>query len=46
MNIIEFHVPGEYDSPLTASGRARTIASFHLAQGDAVFDLPPAHRTK
>ena len=35
MNIIEFHVPGEYDSPLTASGRARTIASFHLAQGDA-----------
>jgi hypothetical protein len=35
MNIIEFHVPGEYDSPLTASGRARTIAAFHLAQGDA-----------
>jgi hypothetical protein len=35
MSIVEFHVPGEYDSPLTARGRARTIASFHLAQGDA-----------
>jgi hypothetical protein len=34
MDVIEFFVPGEYDSPLTASGRARTIAAFHLAQGD------------
>lgn len=34
MSVIEFFVPGEYDSPLTASGRARTIAAFHLAQGD------------
>lgn len=35
MNIIEFYVPSAYDSPLTALGRARTIAAFHIAQGDA-----------
>lgn len=34
MHITEFFVPGNYDSPLTASGRARTIAAFHLALGD------------
>lgn len=30
-----FFIPGTYESPLTPSGRGRTIASFHLAQGDA-----------
>ncbi len=30
-----FFIPGAYDNPLTPSGRGRTIASFHLAQGDA-----------
>lgn len=30
-----FFVPGAYENPLTASGRARTIAAFHLAQGNA-----------
>lgn len=25
-----FHVPGNYESPLTAEGRARTIAAFEL----------------
>ena len=34
MHITQFFVPGSYDSPLTASGRARTIAAFHLALGD------------
>lgn len=34
MKITEFYIPGSYDSPLTASGRARTIAAFHLALGD------------
>lgn len=34
MSVIEFFVPGEYESPLTANGRARTIAALHLAQGD------------
>lgn len=28
-------VPGSYESPLTASGRARTIAAFHIAQENA-----------
>lgn len=28
-----FFAPGSYENPLTASGRARTIAAFHLAQG-------------
>ena len=30
-----FFIPGAYENPLTPSGRGRTIASFHLAQGDA-----------
>lgn len=30
-----FFAPGTYESPLTAGGRARTIAAFHLAQGNA-----------
>ena len=34
MHLTEFFVPGSYDSPLTAAGRARTIAAFHLALGD------------
>jgi hypothetical protein len=34
MEITQFYLPGDYDSPLTATGRARTIAAFHLAQGD------------
>lgn len=34
MHITEFFIPGDYDSPLTASGRGRTIAAFHLALGD------------
>ena len=34
MHIIEYFIPGNYDSPLTASGRGRTIAAFHLALGD------------
>lgn len=29
-----FFIPGAYENPLTPSGRGRTIASFHLAQGD------------
>jgi hypothetical protein len=37
MSSVEFYVPGDYDSPLTASGRGRTIAAFHLAQGDVEF---------
>ena len=37
MSSIEFYVPGDYDSPLTASVRGRTIAAFHLAQGDVEF---------
>lgn len=31
---LEFFVPGNYENPLTASGRGRTIAAFHLAQGN------------
>ena len=34
MHITEFFIPGDYDSPLTASGRGRTIAAFYLALGD------------
>lgn len=30
-----FFVPGSYENPLTSGGRARTIAAFHLAQGNA-----------
>lgn len=29
-----FFAPGTYENPLTAGGRARTIAAFHLAQGN------------
>jgi hypothetical protein len=29
-----FFVPGKYENPLTESGRGRTIAALHLAQGD------------
>lgn len=32
-----FFVPGQYENPLTESGRGRTIAAFHLAQGDVDF---------
>lgn len=28
-------IPGQYENPLTAEGRARTIAAFHVAQGNA-----------
>lgn len=35
MHITEFFVPGSYENPLSPSGRARTIAAFLLAQGDA-----------
>lgn len=35
MNIREFYLPANYENPLTPSGRGRTIAAFHLAQGDA-----------
>lgn len=31
---IEFYIPAAYENPLTPSGRGRTIAAFHLAQGD------------
>ena len=34
MNLTEFYLPPDYDNPLTPSGRGRTIAAFHLAQGD------------
>lgn len=34
MHILRFFVPGSYENPLTAAGRARTIAAFHLAQGN------------
>lgn len=30
----KFFAPGTYENPLTAGGRARTIAAFHLAQGN------------
>lgn len=30
-----FFVPGTYENPLTAEGRARTIAAFHLALGNS-----------
>lgn len=29
-----FFAPRQYENPLTEQGRARTIAAFHLAQGD------------
>lgn len=34
MASLEFYLPGNYENPLSASGRGRTIAAFHLAQGD------------
>ncbi|MEX5684691.1 hypothetical protein [Pseudomonas silesiensis] len=34
MPTLEFFIPGDYENPLTPSGRGRTIAAFHLAQGD------------
>jgi len=35
METLEYFLPGNYESPLTASGRGRTIAAFHVAQGNA-----------
>ena len=29
-----YHAPRQYEQHLTSSGRARTIAAFHIAQGD------------
>lgn len=34
MHILRVFVPSAYESPLTEAGRARTIAAFHLAQGN------------
>lgn len=34
MHTLTFFVPGVYENPLTAVGRARTIAALHLAQGN------------
>lgn len=34
MHLTDFYLPGNYENPLTPSGRGRTIATFHLAQGD------------
>ena len=34
MHLTEFFAPGKYEVPLTVAGRARTIAAFHLAEGD------------
>ena len=34
MEILEYFLPGNYESFLTASGRGRTIAAFHVAQGN------------
>lgn len=31
----QLHAPGEYFRPLTTEGRARTIAAFHVAQGNS-----------
>lgn len=35
MKTVEYFLPGDYESMLTASGRGRTIAAFHVAQGNA-----------
>lgn len=35
MSKLEFFLPGDYENPLTLSGRGRTVTAFHLAQGDA-----------
>ena len=29
-----FYAPNQYENPLTEQGRARTIAAFHIAQGN------------
>lgn len=34
MKTLEYFLPGNYESFLTASGRGRTIAAFHVAQGN------------
>ena len=34
LDMTTFFAPGTYENPLTAGGRARTIAAFHLAQGN------------
>jgi hypothetical protein len=34
MHLSEFYIPGDYENPLSPSGRGRTIAAFHLALGD------------
>lgn len=34
---VRLYAPGCYDSPLTPDGRGRTIAAFHMAQGDVDF---------
>lgn len=34
MHLTDFYIPGDYENPLSPSGRGRTIAAFHLAQGD------------
>lgn len=33
--MLTLHTPKNYENPLTAEGRARTIAAFHVAQGNA-----------
>ncbi|ODV42744.1 hypothetical protein AWV79_24290 [Cupriavidus sp. UYMMa02A] len=35
LNMLTFFAPRQYENPLTEQGRARTIAAFHLAQGNA-----------
>lgn len=35
MTSINLYCPGKYNSPLTPSGRGRTIAAFLIAQGNA-----------
>lgn len=37
MHLTKFYIPGDYENPLSPSGRGRTIAAFHLAQGDMDF---------
>jgi hypothetical protein len=32
--MLVYYVPGQYENPITPEGRARTIAAFHLAQGN------------
>tara|TARA_R110001583_G_scaffold193035_1_gene360434 strand:+ start:1851 stop:2252 length:402 start_codon:yes stop_codon:yes gene_type:complete len=35
MHDLEFYIPSKYDNPLSASGRGRTIAAFHLLQDNS-----------